>query len=59
MKLSLDVPISELNDSKGLCEDISDKGRWGTGQTRVYLKNEQDINYIIDLIKQSYKYNLK
>ena len=57
LKLSLDIPLSELNDEKGLCEDVSYKGRWGTGQTRVYLKDEQDINYIMDLIKQSYKYN--
>ena len=58
LKLSLDIPISELNDSKNKCEDISYKGRWGTGQTRVYLKKEYDINYIMDLIKQSYEYNL-
>lgn len=59
LKLSLDIPISELNDEKGLCEDVSYKGRWGTGQTRVYLKDEQDVNYIINLIKQSYEYNIE
>jgi len=59
LQLSLDIPLSDLNDPKGICEDVSYKGRWGTGVTRTYLKNEQDVNYIIDLIKQSYEYNLE
>ena len=58
LKLSLDIPISVLKDEKGICEDVSYKGRWGTGETRIYLKDEQDVNYIMDLIKQSYEYNL-
>jgi len=59
LKLMLDIPLKDLNDTRGLCEDVSNIGRWGTGVTRTYLKNEQDVNYIIDLIKQSYEYNLE
>ncbi len=59
LRLLLDIPLNELNDPKELCEDVSDKGRWGTGLTRTYLKEEQDVNYVMDLIKQSYEYNLK
>ena len=58
LRLLLDIPISELNDIRDSCEDVSNKGRWGTGLTRAYLKDEQDVNYIMDLIKQSYEYNL-
>ncbi len=58
LKLSLDIPIEELKDTRESCEDVSYKGRWGTGLTRTYLKEEQDVNYIMDLIKQSYEYNL-
>ena len=59
LQLSLDIPYSELNDTEGKCKDISYKGRWGTGETRVYLTKESDIEYIMDLIKQSYEYNLE
>lgn len=59
LRLLLDIPLDELNDPRELCEDVSDKGRWGTGLTRTYLKDEQDVNYVMDLIKQSYEYNLK
>lgn len=58
LRLLFDIPIDELNDSRELCEDVSNIGRWGTGTTRSYLKDEQDVNYIMDLIKQSYEYNL-
>ncbi len=58
LRLLLDIPLNELNDIRDSCEDVSNKGRWGTGLTRAYLKDEQDVNYIMDLIKQSYEYNL-
>ena len=59
LRLLLDIPLNEVNDTRGLCEDVSNIGRWGTGLTRTYLKDEQDVNYVMDLIKQSYEYNLK
>nr|WP_304147153.1 DUF262 and DUF1524 domain-containing protein [Methanobrevibacter smithii] len=58
LRLLLDIPLTELTDTRDSCEDVSNKGRWGTGLTRVYLKDEQEVNYIMDLIKQSYEYNL-
>lgn len=58
LRLLLDIPLNELNDSRESCEDVSNIGRWGTGLTRTYLKDEQDVNYVMDLIKQSYEYNL-
>ena len=58
LRLLLDIPLDELNDTRELCDDVSNIGRWGTGTTRAYLKDEQDVNYIMDLIKQSYEYNL-
>lgn len=58
LRLLLDIPLTELTDTRDSCGDVSNKGRWGTGLTRVYLKDEQDVNYIMDLIKQSYEYNL-
>ena len=58
LRLLLDIPLNELDDSRESCEDVSNIGRWGTGPTRTHLKDEQDVNYVMDLIKQSYEYNL-
>lgn len=56
IKIALDIPIEEINDTKNICDDIKNKGSWSTGTTRTYLKKEEDIDYIMDLITQSYEY---
>lgn len=59
LQIILDIPINELDDKKQLCEDVSDIQVLGTGDTRVYLMDDKDVNYIMSLIKQSYDYNLE
>ncbi|WP_432644517.1 GmrSD restriction endonuclease domain-containing protein [Methanobrevibacter sp.] len=59
LKLSLDIPFDELNDPKGLCNDVSYSGGGGTGLTRLHLQDEKEVEYVMDLIKQSYEYNFK
>ena len=59
LKLSLDISFDELNDPKGLCNDVSYSGGGGTGLTRLHLQDEKEVEYVMDLIKQSYEYNFK
>ncbi len=56
LKILLDIPISDLDDPQNICEDITDKGRHGTGVTVTYLKREKDVYYMMKLIKQAYEY---
>jgi len=35
--------------------DYSDKRHWGTGDYVVLVDNDTDLDYLIFLIKQSYK----
>lgn len=58
LKIILDIPITELNDPKQLCDDVFNIGGGGTGDTRIFLNDEKDVNYVMNLIKQSYEYNL-
>ena len=58
LRLILDIPISELDDSRNICVDVSDKQILGTGDTKLYLDDEKDVTYVMGLIKQSYEYNL-
>jgi len=50
----LNLKKGELNDPLGKTEDLSDKGKWGVGDYRIWLSGEEDFEYTIDLIKQSY-----
>lgn len=49
----LDIPFDNIVDERELCEDISNIGSWGTGNVQVKVRNDVDIDYIMELIKQS------
>ena len=42
-----------------IAEDISNIGHHGNGDYRAFIKNDEDIDNIIPLVKQSLKYNKK
>jgi predicted transport protein len=44
----------ELEDPFSKTEDLSGKGHWGNGDYKLLIKSEEDIEYGISLIKQSY-----
>lgn len=45
--------ISKLDDPKGKVEDMTRKGHWGNGNTKIKLESPEEIPYCIDLIKQA------
>ncbi len=53
LRLSLSIPIAELDDPRGLGKDISGIGRWGTGDVEVGLDSFEDMSYIIGLVRQA------
>ena len=48
-----------LNDPMNLTIDISGVGHWGNGDYRVELYNEEEIDNIMPLIRQSLNENKK
>ena len=53
LELSLNIPINEIDDPKGICKDVSNIGRWGNGQIEVSIKNLDEIPYTIGLVRQA------
>jgi predicted transport protein len=41
-----------LDDAKGLARDVTNVGHWGTGDYEVAVTNDNDLEYIMSLIKQ-------
>ena len=58
LRLSLNCDIQDLNDPKGMCEDVSGKGRWGNGNTQVSIYKADELDDVINLIKQAYTISL-
>lgn len=55
LRLSLNMPFSDINDPKGICKDVTDMGRWGNGNVEVSLASIDDLSYVMGLVRQSYE----
>jgi predicted transport protein len=54
IKLWINMKKGELNDGQGLMRDVSHIGHHGIGDFETLMDNDNDIDYIFSLIKQSY-----
>jgi len=54
LRLSLNMQFDEVNDPKGICKDVTDKGRWGNGDVEVGISKFEELDYIMFLIKQAF-----
>ena len=53
LKLYINIKYNELNDPKELCRDVSQTGHWGNGEVELILSSEEDIAYVINLVRQA------
>lgn len=54
LRLSLNVKFSDIIDTKGLCKDVSELGRWGNGEVEVGFSNISELDDVMELVQQSY-----
>ncbi len=52
LKIYLNAKWGNLDDPKHLFENISNKGHWGNGDYRAVISDEQNLEYIMSVIKQ-------
>ncbi|QOP45862.1 DUF5655 domain-containing protein [Sulfurimonas paralvinellae] len=57
IKMYINMKFSELDDYKNIVKDITNIGSWGNGDCEVNFSCLDDIDYLISLVKQSYKQN--
>ncbi len=59
IKVIINLKKGELDDPKSLSKDVSEIGHWGNGDYELKLINDDDLDYVMSLIKQSWKKNKK
>ena len=59
LKMWINMSIGELDDPKGITRDVSTTGHWGNGDYELQINSDEDLEYIMSLIKQSIKPNKK
>jgi predicted transport protein len=57
LNLYLNMKKGSLKDPKKLALDVSQKAHWGGGDYVVLVRDSQHLEYVVNLIKQSYRRN--
>lgn len=55
LRLTVNMKFDEVIDPKGICRDVSDKGKQGNGDVRVFLESLDQLDDVMEIIKQSYR----
>lgn len=53
LKIWINLKKGKLDDPKKLAEDVSSKGHWGNGDFQIQVDNDNNLEYIMSLIKQA------
>ena len=53
LRISINMCFRELDDPRGLCIDVTNKGRWGNGDVEVKLTSLDQLPYIMGFVRQA------
>ena len=56
LKLHLNMPFDEIDDSIGLARDVSQIGHWGNGEIEVTLRTLDQLEDVLYLVLQAFDY---
>ena len=59
LKIWLNLQQGDLDDPKEITRDVSSVGHWGNGDYEIVMRTDEEMEYILNLIKQSLKKNKK
>ncbi len=55
LRLVLNMAFADINDPRGICRDVSGMRRWGNGDVEVSFSTQEELPYILSLVRQSYE----
>lgn len=59
LKIFVNLKLGEIDDPRNIARDITEVGHWGNGDYEIVMNNDNDFEYIMSLIKQSWSKNKK
>jgi predicted transport protein len=59
LKMWINMNKGELDDTKGITRDVSTTGHYGNGEYEIQVRDDENLEYILSLVKQSIKKNKK
>lgn len=55
LQLTLNMALTDIDDPKGLCEDVSGIGHLGYGDVRIVMSSVAEMPYVMGLVRQSFE----
>ncbi len=52
LRLSVNMKFADVVDTRGICKDVSNLGRWGNGEVEVFLEHFDDIDAVMEIVEQ-------
>lgn len=59
LRLTLNMAFDDVDDPEGWCQDVTDLGRWGNGDVEFKVAYQYQLDYAMELIRQSFLYREK
>lgn len=59
LKIWINMRKGDLEDGRKITRDVSNTGHWGNGDYELRVKTDEDLEYIVSLVKQSLRKNKK
>lgn len=54
LKIYVNMPFAEVNDSKNICRNVSEVGHNGNGEIEIIMNYTADVDDIMEIIEQAY-----
>jgi len=58
LKIWINLKKGQIEDPKKIARDVSQIGHWGNGDYEISMKNEENFEYIVNMIRKSYNHHI-
>ncbi|MCB2173747.1 DUF262 domain-containing protein [bacterium] len=55
LRLTLNMAFYELHDPKAMAKDVTNLGRWGNGDIEIALSSQDELPYVMGLVRQAFE----
>lgn len=54
LRVSINMKFSDIIDPNGICRDITGLGRWGNGDVELFMESKDELDQVMEIVKQSF-----
>lgn len=54
LRIAINMKFSDIIDPNGICRDITGIGRWGNGDVELFMEHKDELDQIMEIVKQSF-----